>query len=419
MDSLTEQIKELMNQNKRQYGNFHYTIPSPELYPFQWLWDSCFHAFIYNAYGDHLSAEAELRSACARPLSNGLLPHIIYWQQLSDTQNWGREMRGAVIDTVWGTEGTSSITQPPLIAQAVHHTFLQTENINFLQDLYPTLHNYFEYLAQERNFDDTGLLYVINPDESGEDNSPRYDASLKLSTTHTADESLDKRITLMQQNTECAFDTRNCMRKYFAVVDVSYNAIYLEGLQYMTAIAKLLNLDSDATAYETHAQKTAHAMQTHLKSESVFLSYDILNKKHIPVLTWNIFMPLYAGILTSTEADQLITQYLQNSDYFAKPSGVPSTAQSEKSYDPETGFWRGPVWMAPQWFIYQGLLRYGYTDQAKEIKEKCIQLLETSGFREYYHPDTKEGLGAHDFTWGGLVLTMTEQKDSLETIRNW
>ncbi|HEY4521110.1 MAG TPA: glycoside hydrolase, partial [Candidatus Paceibacterota bacterium] len=68
--------------------------------------------------------------------------------------------------------------------------------------------------------------------------------------------------------------------------------------------------------------------------------------------------------------------------------------------------WRGPVWMAPHWFIYHGLVRYGYAKEAADIRAKSIALLERSGFRECFNPETGEGLGARGFTWGALVLDM-------------
>lgn len=53
------------------------TLPSPNLYPFQWSWDSCFIA-IGKSYYDQLQARTELRSLFDGMWSNGLLPHIIF-----------------------------------------------------------------------------------------------------------------------------------------------------------------------------------------------------------------------------------------------------------------------------------------------------------------------------------------------------
>ena len=84
---------------------------------------------------------------------------------------------------------------------------------------------------------------------------------------------------------------------------------------------------------------------------------------------------------------------------------VPSTAAIDPAFDPEN-FRRGPKWGAVNWFLYKGLRSYGYDDAANNLKKKTHELIQRSGFREYYNPMTGKGLGAHDFTWMGLVLDM-------------
>ena len=58
------------------------------------------------------------------------------------------------------------------------------------------------------------------------------------------------------------------------------------------------------------------------------------------------------------------------------------------------------------WFIYKGLKNYGFLEIAQQIKDSSLKLLSNSGFREYFNPQTGEGLGAKNFTWGGLILDM-------------
>jgi hypothetical protein len=36
------------------------------------------------------------------------------------------------------------------------------------------------------------------------------------------------------------------------------------------------------------------------------------------------------------------------------------------------------------------------------------KLIEHNGFREYFNPETGKAYGAHNFTWGTLVLDMQE-----------
>ena len=43
--------------------------------------------------------------------------------------------------------------------------------------------------------------------------------------------------------------------------------------------------------------------------------------------------------------------------------------------------------------------------------ESIKELIEKSGFREYYNPNTGKGYGAMDFTWSGLVVDMMKDND--------
>lgn len=400
---LSEQIRQLLSSNRRIKNDFQYTIPSPDIYPFQWLWDSCFHAHIYLALGEPEHAKKEILSVISKPLPGGLLPHIIYWEEAA---NWGRERRGDILNQAWGTDSTSSLTQPPLIAFTVETIFNETSNTSFLEQIYPILRNYYNHLLQERDPRNHHLLGIINPDESGEDNSPRFDSLLDLPPQHDASTHLDTRIKLIEQNKICNFDAPTCMKNHFWVKDVSFNSVLIRSLQSLSRIADVLGNNSESSTWREASEKVAEAMRLRMLEDDLFWSIQGNDHEKIRMKTWNIFMPLFAGILTDEEAGRLVETELNNPETFATPFPIPSTAKNEESYDPQTGFWRGPTWMAPNWFIYQGLKRYGFEKEAADLKEKSIALIKQSGFREQFNPETGEGLGAENFTWGGLVLDM-------------
>lgn len=406
MEGLEENIKKIMESNRRG-GEHEYTLPSPELYPFEWLWDSCFHAIILSKF-DLTAAKNEFRSMVSRPLPSGLIPHIIYWEKLTKDASWGREMRGDVIDAAWGTTNTSSITQPPLMAETLWHLYMcSEEDVTFLREMYPVLRSHYAYLLRERTYSIRNLAYMINPDESGEDNSPRFDSAQGLGVVHSTEENLERRLERMRQNAVCDFDSRTCMSLHFAVADVSFNVLLAESLGALQKIAEVLGFESDEMYFGEQKLMTEKAMRQLLHTENgEFYSYDNLKEEHILIKTWNLFMPLYGGLVTKEEAKHLVSDLLLNEKEFGTEWPVPSVSQSEPSFDPQQGFWRGPVWMAPNWFIYKGLKRYGFDSEAKELKKKTITLLENSGFREHYDPLTGKGLGAKNFTWGGLVLDM-------------
>jgi len=314
---------------------------------------------------------------------------MIFWQAEGVPKlNWGRESRGEFINSLWRTEGTSSITQPPLIAQTLWRLYEIDGDGDLLADIYPVVRTHLACLASERTFAGDHLLYLINPDESGEDNSPRFDTSLHLPATHSADENLDKRMELMNQNALCDFAAKTCMSNFFGVADVSFNVLYVEELRAMARISEVLGKSEAAREYMNESTLVQRDIVEKMRQDKLFLSYDHLKKQPVHVLTWNIFMPLYGGLLTPEEARTLVDTYLWNNTIFKSEFGIVTTAKTEAAYDPQTGFWRGPIWAAPHWFIYQGLKRYGFFKEASEIKEMTKRLILTGGFREHYHPET-------------------------------
>jgi hypothetical protein len=55
-----------------------------------------------------------------------------------------------------------------------------------------------------------------------------------------------------------------------------------------------------------------------------------------------------------------------------------------------------------------GMLRLGYSEEAAQLAKALAHAIEREGLREYYHPRTGAGLGAHDFAWTSLIVEMTD-----------
>ncbi|HEY4498685.1 MAG TPA: hypothetical protein VJH94_01330 [Candidatus Paceibacterota bacterium] len=403
MFNLKDDTLKVLMRNRRHAGEFQYTVPSPDTYPYQWLWDSCFHAIILTRFRVE-DAKKELRSLVSKQFENGLIPHVIYWE------------KHTVVNIDWGVSGTSALTQPPLIAYAAWRIYAQDGDKQFLQELYPHLNRFYRYLLT-RDPHGHHLVGIINPDESGEDNSPRFDAALGLPPRHKRPENNAKRFDLFEKNKTCAFDAIHCMREFFWVKDVPMSAYLVENLTHLARIARELG-DEENEAYMTgQAHLMSEAMKQHLLEDGIFWSVYGGDYTKIKVKTWAMFAPLVAGIASAEDAKNLVEHHFKNKDEFFCAYPIPTTAKDEEAYssveDEGPAWlhpnWRGPVWMASNWFVFRGLIRYGFREEAALIKQKSIELLEKSGFREYFHPDTGEGMGAHDFTWGGLALDMDDK----------
>lgn len=394
-DKFKEAVAKLMLKNRRFCRGYQYTVPSPDSYPYQWLWDSCFHAIILTFINLN-DAKAELLSLVSHQFENGMIPHMIYWDKAQKTDF-------PVIE--WGKEDTSIITQPPMLAYAVWKIYQTDKDEKFLEKIYPNLSLFYNYLINERDPRNNHLIGIINPDESGEDNSPRFDIPLGLNPIHNSGINFGKRLELIGKHRACNFEVGICMKNFFWVKDVPFNAIMVENLNILSHIAKALGNTADAKYFKKQAGLITLAMRKFLLEDGIFWSTYGADYKKIKVVTWAIFSPLFAKICTKDEAKTVVDKYLLDPKRFKPKYSVPTVSLDEPSYD-SSGFWRGPVWMATNWFIFKGLLNYGYQDVAEEIAKSSLDLLENSGFREQYNPQTGEGLGAKDFTWGGLVLDM-------------
>jgi glycogen debranching enzyme len=393
MTDIKQAALDLLTKNRRMKDGFQYTVPSPTSYPYQWLWDSCFHAIILSEFNTE-DAKKELISLFSAQFESGLIPHMIYWDR-----------QPGIIDVEWGKDKTSSITQPPMIAYAVYTIFKKDGDKEFVKKVYPNLYHYYNFLLTERDPRRNHLIGIINPDESGEDNSPRFDIPLGLPPKHTQDENFKKRMEFIEKNRSCNFDAPFCMKNFFWSKDVPFNAIMVENLRILSKLAREIGYIEDSLHYEEQSVQIAKAMRERMEENGLFWSTYGMSYKKLKVKTWAIFSPLFAEILSKEEAATLVKEHLNNEMEFRTPFSVPTVSRDEGSYDP-TGFWRGPVWIATNWFIYKGLKRYGFEEEAARIKEQSILLVRDSGFREQFNPETGEGLGAKEFTWGALVLDM-------------
>lgn len=128
------------------------------------------------------------------------------------------------------------------------------------------------------------------------------------------------------------------------------------------------------------------------------------------------FLPLWCGLATPQQANELVqAHYLDNQDFRA-PWGVRSLSAQETMYSlarsSNPSNWLGPIWIIVNYLVWKGLKAYGFNDAAVDLADKTLRLLTsdlaTNGsLNEYYDPDTGKSLSHHGFMdWNLLVLEM-------------
>ena len=149
---------------------YAFTCPATPRYRHQWYWDSCFHAIVWRHF-DPARARAELHTLVRAGRLDGFIPHTAFW----DRPAYWRRAPFYGTHTVFGASATATI-QTPLLALAWELVAEASPDVpEFVTEGLPQLRLHYDWLAHERDVDGDGLLTIIYPDESGLDDSPKYD----------------------------------------------------------------------------------------------------------------------------------------------------------------------------------------------------------------------------------------------------
>jgi glycogen debranching enzyme len=380
---------------------FSFVVPSLRGYPFQWFWDSCFHA-IALTHLDKEQAQAELATLLSGALPNGFIPHIIFWEMEKQPDFLSHNIVGMT------SPYYSSTMQPPIIAYAVERVYQATRDEVFKDEAIPKLMAFYRWVRESRDPDEDGLVAVIQPEEAGTDCSPKYDEILGL------EELTNQGFIAALKKVYAAYepmrgdDHRILAADIFHIEDVLVNSIYAFGLQ---SLARMLGDSPEATEFRREADKTLEALLSKCWDEEAGAFFDLSGVAETPikVVTISSLMPLILDGLPRPIVERLVDQWVISPEDFWLPYPLPSVPASNPKFlpgNPRGFIWRGPTWINTNWFLSHALRRHGYPQLADTIVAKSHEAIEKSGFREYYHPYTAEGLGARDFGWSTLILDM-------------
>ena len=380
---------------------FDFVVPSLTGYPFQWFWDSCFHA-IALTHLDPVQARAELTTLLRAAQPDGFIPHIIFWEMDKQPAFLRRNIVGMTCPYY------SATIQPPLIAYAVERVYQATGDTAFRDAALPALTAYYRWLHYHRDPDNDGLIAIIQPEEAGTDCSPKYDAALGLTDLTNRGFITALRRVYAAYEPMRGDDRRLLAADIFHCEDVLVNAIYAFSLR---ALARLLGDDPAAAEFRRMADQTRDALLNKCWDAAAGAFFDLqgVAEKPVKMATISSLMPLILDDLPQPIVARLVEQWLTNPAHFWLPYPVPSVPASNPRFMPGNprGFiWRGPSWVNTNWFLSHALRRHGYPDIADTIKTRTLQAIAQSGFREYYQPYTGQGLGAQNFGWSTLALDL-------------
>lgn len=423
-NDLAELSQKVLEHNDRQ----GWTVPAPDLYPHQWLWDSCFIAIgLSNVNLER--AQAEILNLLRGQWSNGMLPHIIFSH---DHDRRERQLWRSYLSP-YAPHGvlTSGLTQPPVVAEAVLQIGKKMklpERRSWYRRIYPHLLRHHEWLYAERDPHREGLAVLFHPYESGLDNSPPWISELRkhsmpwwISLIEKAH--LDKLVNKVRRDTRHvppgqrmsnveaiaywaalarlrrkAYNWEALLsRSLFAVEDLTFNCILVRANTCLAEIASAINESLPDEIAQSFARTETALEGLWDETSGQYFSRSFVSHKLIEEPTIGTLLPLYAKKVAPEKA-KLLLQMLKSPGLFGASWPLPSVPLNSPHFNPFK-YWQGPAWINMNWMVIQGLKRNGFESEADKLKRRTIELVTKSGLNEYFNPINGRPAGASNFSW--------------------
>jgi hypothetical protein len=355
-----------------------YASPNPSLYPWQWLWDSCFHAIIWSELGDE-RATLELETLLALQRGDGMVPHMGY--QLDP---------GASLE-LWGIAGSSTITQPPMFGHAIA---VLAERGYDVERLVGAATAALRFLLERRRAD-SGAVLIAHPWESGLDDSPRWDPE----PTRFDRSSWGVRKVALVRSLALSPFASAIANPAFSIAAASFNAMVAFNCR------ELARVSGDAGLLD-EADQIAEALESSWDDEfetwaDRWPDGTLVSRRR----TLDALLPVLVT-RDRTRAETVLASVANGA--FAATYGPRGVHPCDPAYDP-SGYWRGAAWPPLTYLLWVAATRLGLPlagSMAATARAAALR----SGFAEYFNPETGAGLGGRPQGWACLPLVMGDRE---------
>ena len=428
---LIEQAKEILNNNTWED---RYTVPSPNLYPYQWNWDSGFVAMGFSHF-DLARAIREIDSLFQGQWNNGMLPHIIFHSKKREGYFPGPDYwQSSLFKHTTQIVETSGITQPPVhgfILEKLFQMHSDDEHLkDFIRSVYPKIIKLHRYYYEQRDPNKEGLAFIYHPWASGRDNSPlwddlvknipitkkdipsykRYDNLKADPSERPSDRDYDIYVYLMELGKKHEYNGLKIAEvSPFLIQDTLFNAMLIRSNEALIQLGSIFGFDTGQLEEWQKQSKKTFDQKLWVEDMQIYAPYDLRNHKHIRLKEIGAYSALYAGIPDPSRADLLIDQMDALADREEGFRLMPSFDVDHWIFNPKK-YWKGPIWPQMNWLMYQGVKRYGHHGTARLLKTDFLELVKKLGFYEYFDPIKNEiaklskGYGGNDFSWTAAVV---------------
>lgn len=433
-----------LDHNHRQTpdGSPH-TVPSRTLYPHQWSWDAGFIAVGLARFRPD-RAWADLRSLFAAQWADGRVPHIVFDRSASADDRYFPGpgfWRSATVAAAPAHHPTSGIVQPPVHAIAAWEAYraagdpaARAAAAGELGWLYPRLVAQQRYLATCRDIGGAGLAALVHPWESGQDNSPAWDAALAavpadlrlleryqrrdlaVSSESHRPTNLDyaRYIRIAQSYRGHGYVDDGPGERYpFLVECPAFNAIMAAAEHALAEIAPVVG--ADPAPHRVRAAELTHRLADRLfdPATGMFHARDLYTDRLSPKRTLGGLLPLILPGLPAVQVKSLLSE--AGSPRFGLTEQMrlplPSYDRAATDLDP-VRYWRGPIWVNLNWLLWRGLRQHGQPALAAALRRSILAVVREHGCYEYFHATTGAGVGTAEFSWtAALTLDLLAEAD--------
>jgi hypothetical protein len=358
-----------------------FCVPNLDVYPHQWLWDSCFHAVIWAHLGSDRGV-TEIANALSAQADDGFVPHMIYWREPDLHADF------------WGRPGASVITQPPMYGHALAE--LRRLRCSIPADLVARARAGLLHLGR-RPRTPAGLIPILHPWESGCDDSPRWDRWFPPGLDK-ADR--QKRKGHLVDALERSPDGHGLDSKAFAVGSIGFNALVAWNA---SELADAFDQPDDALT-ELAADLTrsvAGRWRDDRWVDEVGSAEAAGPDDQVPGAAAVRTVDSLTALLVDPRPEAF--DQLVDPEGFGAPFGPRGVHRAEPTYEPDV-YWRGAAWPQLTYLLMVAAARADRPGTAHLLARWLVDGADRSGLAEYWNPETGSGLGAIPQTWAGLAL---------------
>jgi putative isomerase len=310
-----------------------------------WTWDNCFHAL----------AIAEVDPQLA-------------WDQILLPFDY-QTQDGALPDSISDDRVSFGYTKPPIYGWAIHkliHMLGIQMCLPYLSQLYKPLCRLTEWWYRQRG-GENGMCRYYDGNDSGWDNSTTFDSGSPVEGVDLA----------------------------------AYLVLQLETLGEM---ADLLGYTEEATTWRARAQQQLALLLSEGVHDTHFLARTADTQAYVSAHSLLNMMPLILGRRLPPALIATTVHMLQPDGPFLTAYGLASESVHSPDYTPD-GYWRGPVWAPPTYFIVDGLNDAGQFHLARLIAQRyCDLVTHDAGFYENYDAQSGAGLRCPGVCWTAAVF---------------